>query len=340
MSVIDYSRWNHIEISDDEEDQHPNIDKESLWRWKKQARVERDAKEAAEKKAIHDKHVELQKKVEEAEKNPNALAEVDVDELKRQEDEFARKEAEIERKERLYPKWNSSNMCHDKWDKTVVAEPVPEVEQTDEDLANKQTEYMKAHKKDVQKFSTLTSPGDTEAMLLNKPFLLSEYAANFMVVWAVDLAVEEKTEEMNKVIGQIVTLQFLLQVRKTSSAPHANLVETFFIRAKKAEAAYIQAYTDEATSLTERVKNRAKERLAEAMAEVEAEEKQKRIDQSPGGVDPEEVMNELPQSMKDAFEARDIAMLQKVIADMDLKKAEYYIDRCTKSGLWVPGGDD
>ncbi len=39
--AFDYSKWDKIELSDDEEDLHPNIDKDSWFRWKHQARVER-----------------------------------------------------------------------------------------------------------------------------------------------------------------------------------------------------------------------------------------------------------------------------------------------------------
>jgi cell division cycle protein 37 len=38
---IDYSKWKKIEVSDDEDDTHPNIDTPSLFRWRHQARVER-----------------------------------------------------------------------------------------------------------------------------------------------------------------------------------------------------------------------------------------------------------------------------------------------------------
>lgn len=41
MSKLDYSKWDHIEISDDEDDVHPNVDTPSLFRWRHQARVER-----------------------------------------------------------------------------------------------------------------------------------------------------------------------------------------------------------------------------------------------------------------------------------------------------------
>lgn len=48
MSRLDYSKWDHIEISDDEDDTHPNIDTPSLFRWRHQARVERMEKQKAD----------------------------------------------------------------------------------------------------------------------------------------------------------------------------------------------------------------------------------------------------------------------------------------------------
>ena len=42
MSKLDYSKWDHIEISDDEDDTHPNVDTASLFRWRHQARLDRE----------------------------------------------------------------------------------------------------------------------------------------------------------------------------------------------------------------------------------------------------------------------------------------------------------
>lgn len=39
MSRIDYSVWDHIEVSDDEDDTHPNIDTPSLFRWRHQVYI-------------------------------------------------------------------------------------------------------------------------------------------------------------------------------------------------------------------------------------------------------------------------------------------------------------
>ncbi|RWS14682.1 hsp90 co-chaperone Cdc37-like protein [Dinothrombium tinctorium] len=48
--MIDYSRWNNIEVSDDEDETHPNIDTPSLFKWRHEARVQR-MKEFEEEKA-------------------------------------------------------------------------------------------------------------------------------------------------------------------------------------------------------------------------------------------------------------------------------------------------
>ena len=39
---FDYSKWDNIELSDDEEDLHPNIDKDSWFRMKHRNRVEKE----------------------------------------------------------------------------------------------------------------------------------------------------------------------------------------------------------------------------------------------------------------------------------------------------------
>lgn len=53
MSAFDYSKWDKIELSDDEEDCHPNIDRESWFRMKHRSRVEREDHEEQDKKRIN-----------------------------------------------------------------------------------------------------------------------------------------------------------------------------------------------------------------------------------------------------------------------------------------------
>jgi hypothetical protein len=51
---VDYSKWDKIELSDDEEDVHPNIDKESWFRMKHRSRVEREDHEEKDRKRINE----------------------------------------------------------------------------------------------------------------------------------------------------------------------------------------------------------------------------------------------------------------------------------------------
>ena len=49
----DYSKWDNIELSDDESDLHPNIDKDSWFRMKHRSRLEREEKEDKEMEAMN-----------------------------------------------------------------------------------------------------------------------------------------------------------------------------------------------------------------------------------------------------------------------------------------------
>ena len=48
-----YSKWDNIELSDDESDLHPNIDKDSWFRMKHRTRLEREEKEDKEIEAMN-----------------------------------------------------------------------------------------------------------------------------------------------------------------------------------------------------------------------------------------------------------------------------------------------
>ena len=55
----------------------------------------------------------------------------------------------------------------------------------------------------------------------------------------------------------------------------------------------------------------------------------------PGGLDPLEVIETLPQAVVDAFESRNVDQLHEALAQMDPEEAEYHTKRCINSGLWV-----
>uniref|UniRef100_A0A914N226 Cdc37 N-terminal domain-containing protein n=1 Tax=Meloidogyne incognita TaxID=6306 RepID=A0A914N226_MELIC len=126
--AIDYSRWKDIEISDDEDDTHPNIDTPSLFRWRHKARLERMAEMKEEKEKVEGGKKEVLSRVQEIEEklsNTNLdekeriKLELERDNIRKQEEEYLRKEKELADKERLAP-WNIDTIGKETWSRTIV----------------------------------------------------------------------------------------------------------------------------------------------------------------------------------------------------------------------------
>merc|ERR1711909_1918 len=86
------------------------------------------------------------------------------------------------------------------------------------------------------------------------------------------------------------------------------------------------------------IKKRIKKRAAEKIAEAIEEERLERL--GPGGLDPADVFESLPDVMKSCFESQDIGLLQQVIKELPEEEARYHMKRCVDSGLWVPSSED
>ena len=131
---FNYSKWDNIELSDDESDLHPNIDKDSWFRMKHRSRLEREEKEDVEVntwtklneqennriQTITARLAGLQELIaagdEEAELEDQEALQGELAELTAQVAERNRKMADI--KERR--SWNIDNICHVAEEKTVV----------------------------------------------------------------------------------------------------------------------------------------------------------------------------------------------------------------------------
>lgn len=136
---FDYSKWDKIELSDDEEDVHPNIDKESWFRMKHRSRVEREQNEEADKKRINEAMEKANQRIK-ALKHDLANIKATADQLKDEDDsddddlddaeamkaEIAALEKENKvRQDKLdeYERnktWNVDNMCYVTDEKTMI----------------------------------------------------------------------------------------------------------------------------------------------------------------------------------------------------------------------------
>ena len=195
----------------------------------------------------------------------------------------------------------------------------------------------------MKEFSQLDGGFDkTEEYLLEHPPLASEYATSWMTIEALNQTIDQNYSVMEKMTEQCITVQYLLELAKSLKAlpTNPNVIKTFFKKIRAADVHYMKMYRDEVESFQARLRKRAKDKIDTAVAEMEAEEREQRIKASPGGLDPQEVFNSLPEEMREAFASQSVQALMDIAEKMDREVFQYHLDRCIKSGLWVPNAKD
>uniref|UniRef100_A0A0N5AHJ4 Hsp90 chaperone protein kinase-targeting subunit n=1 Tax=Syphacia muris TaxID=451379 RepID=A0A0N5AHJ4_9BILA len=347
---LDYSKWKDIEVSDDEDDTHPNIDTPSLFRWRHQARLERMAEKQQQKESIAKGKSTACKRMEEIEQKlrdttleekERVKLELEKDEIKKQEEEYLRKEKELEEKERLEP-WNVDTIGHEAFSVTrinKITDKKPEPPKLSDEEENKRmSSFFSTNGDLLDELGKIESFDETEKFLLEHPRLASEFSANYLTIEALNCAMELKEKEMCIMARQCIVIQYLNELARSLRAvpTNPNVIQNFFKKFRAAELTHMKAFEDEVNGLCDRLRKRGKDKRDAAIAEYEAEEKAKRIAASPGGLDPQEVYESLPEDMRAAFDSQEVARLQQVALQMDHEVFQYHLQRCIDSGLWIP----
>ncbi|XP_049827076.1 hsp90 co-chaperone Cdc37 [Schistocerca gregaria] len=343
--MVDYSKWKDIEISDDEDDTHPNIDTPSLFRWRHQARIERMEEQKREKEEIEksrtaneNKLKEIKEKINKSEKNGTENLDqlkVALLQLEKEAEEIKKREEEFKKKEKTTP-WNVDTIGKPGFAKTVInTAPKPKREVLSEEEQGKRLkEHIAKYEKLMKNFGMLRRYDDSKRFLQEHPELVSEHTANYLVIWCINLEMEEKHDLMKHVAHQCICIQYMLELAQKLDVDPRACVGSFFSKMEIAEEEYKKSFDDELHSFIERIQVRAAEKLKAALAEAEEEERKARL--GPGGLDPLEVLETLPPELKKCFEVQDIKLLQETILKMPEQEAQYHMKRCIDSGLWVP----
>jgi len=356
---LDYSKWKDIEVSDDEDDTHPNVDTPSLYRWRHQARMERMAEKKQKKDEIEEKKNDYEKKMaelkrrldsvdlsgEEQSKRQRVLLQEEMSECERQHKHWLEKEEELAKQEDM-EKWNVDTISHDKWTTTRInkvsdkSSSSAKDKMSEEDENKLMREFFKTNEKEIATFAKLQTFDASRAYLNEHPRLCCEWTANHMTLDALNAGITEKEHRLNIIARQVVTLQYLLELASSLKAnPQSpSLIDGFFRKIAAAEDTYMKMFNSEVEAFIARVHARAAQKREEAMKEAEEEERLERIKNSPGGLDPLEVMASLPAAMREAFESQEVSRLQDVATTMDMKVFQDHLDRCIKSGLWLADG--
>lgn len=342
--MVDYSKWKDIEISDDEDETHPNIDTPSLFRWRHQARIDRmeerrrETEEHKQKKNENLRRLnETRKKIPEASGPDLESLKKTLAELEKEEQMLKDKEEDLKKKEKQTP-WNVDTISEPGFTKTVInTKPARPKEEnlTEEEKEAKMKKFITQNEKLLKKFGMLRRYDDSRQMLQEHSQLVCEETANYLVIWCINLEMEGKNDLMSHVAHQTICMQYILELSKQLDVDPRACVGSFFSKIQIAEKTYKDSFEDELEQFKARIKKRAAEKIEEAIKEQEEEERQARL--GPGGLDPVEVYEELPDELKKCFDEQDVPLLQATIARMPEQEAIYYMKRCVDAGLWVPG---
>jgi cell division cycle protein 37 len=393
---FDYSKWNNICVSsDDDEDCHPNIEKYTWRRLRKQQREEERAKQdarTAELEALLAKKERrmqnLQNRLAKSEEGSKEREKIqDKIKLCEQESDGAKKEIALIAKQR---KLTVDDLCLVTEERTVVTKGADttktsvsgdpavaaavaaarkaaggEGEAADtaaaaaaalpqpEFAADAYVAYVNKYQPDIEAFVAMAEKDarDNNDFLQAHPWLLHEHTSGFLLLLALEREMQEPeadTAGMRRVVRQYLLLQTVLDLAKQTKKSPRDVLPTIMKRIHDGGEAQQKRFDAEVLDFSKKIAARAvakkeEERKRAALRPDDAEEGYEYVEMSkeermgPGGLDPVEVFASLPKAMQEAFEKKDIPMLQAAVAEMDPDEAMRHMERCEKSGLWNPG---
>lgn len=150
-------------------------------------------------------------------------------------------------------------------------------------------------------------------------------------------------EKMKQTARQAQIITHIAELAKTMKTHPGNVIMPFFQRLQLRE--HLEEFLVAVNTFQEKIVARAivkRREIDEARADEEDDEGPKSLEDipreqrlGPGGLDPLEVIETLPEDIVKAFESRDVKMLEEALQKLSPSDAEYHMKRCVDSGLWV-----
>lgn len=136
-----------------------------------------------------------------------------IQDLEEEEKEIKEKEEEMVKKERLTP-WNVDTIGQDGFTKTVINKKAPRNEEdsslSDEEKEKRMKQFVKENEKKLKEFGMLRKYDDSKKFLSENPQLVCENTANYLVIWCINLEMEEVSSCIQIFIIIIIVIVMLL----------------------------------------------------------------------------------------------------------------------------------
>jgi cell division cycle protein 37 len=172
-----------------------------------------------------------------------------------------------------------------------------------------------------------------EYLYKNCNVLLHEHAQSYLLLSALEDEMNMKFERMKIVSRQSQILSHITELATSTKRDPRDLIIPFFIRIQ--EPGHSSGFQEAVNDFIRRIQKRAIEKRIEMDKERE-EEMRESVPLGPGGLNPYEVLESLPEELREAFEEQDTEALTKILSDMPPKEGKMWMKKCVDSGLWVP----
>ena len=197
-------------------------------------------------------------------------------------------------------------------------------------------DYVLTHEDLLEEYSEIEDLEKTKNYLWKHcDVLMHEHSQSYMLLSCLEDEMNGKRDRMKLVCRQSQILSHVQELGVSMGRDPRDVIIPFFERI--AEKQYLENFLKAVKDFEKRIIDRAVVKRKEMDAERLDEEG---IPLGPGGLNPFEVLNELPSQLRDAFDSQDVGRLQSVIASMDPKEASMWMKKCVDSGLWVAGGGE
>uniref|UniRef100_A0AAZ1Y127 Hsp90 co-chaperone Cdc37 n=1 Tax=Oreochromis aureus TaxID=47969 RepID=A0AAZ1Y127_OREAU len=331
MSGVDYSVWDHIYVSDDEDATCPFVDTPSLFRMRHRSRLEKMVEFQQRGEDLETSFAECRRLLEEAQGRLAYLEErmreggedkeseaelkkvqAEIKKLKQDEESFEKLLEEHRKEEKKLP-WNVDTISKDGFSKSVLNIKPLSKEETGEEKVENHKNFLGKYGEKIKHFGMLRHWDDSQQYQSDHPHLVCEETANYLVVICIEYEIDE--------VSAVGSVLFILDLARTLKVDPRGCFRQFFSKIKTLDKPYQDAFEHELEMLKERVRSSAQTRMEKTVKELEEEEIQKRL--GPGGLDPVEVYESLPKVGHICRQT-----LERIL--------EQQFFMCIDSGLWVP----
>ncbi|EDW28655.1 GL18835 [Drosophila persimilis] len=333
--MVDYSKWKDFDISDAEDDEEPKMNSEALFLWHQQAWVERlevlvrGEEDIKEKRKIHEARlVDIKERISAKDGDKVALKK-QLEKVEKEGKELDRLEHDMMLKEKK--ELEVDKICKSLYKKIGINKSAGR--KPDEELSLEEfQEFVKENEELCKQYGMLRKYEDSRRFLEEHQQLVCEETCCFLTNWCIDLELEKKHEQVAHVAHQCVCMQYILELGERLGVDPRACVSSFFSRTQLCLPEYLHHFETDVKEFKERVQDVAQEKIQEANAKVQ-DVHQTRL--GPGGLDPFEVYESLPEEVQAGFRTGDIELLIKLFDAMPSDVAHHHHQRCLASGLWL-----